>query len=579
MKEFYDTLLVKVGVNNLKLIILAILALFALIILIILIKKLKNGKLKSELAEIQIAFNDLSSIPLAFKLNKASSIAKINEDLAKQVEEYRHKYEICAGHIEEIKALMLEADDAIDAKERHQAQTVLVKAKRAIEIAKKEAREIEEFLDKIAGREEHQREDSNTLKDKYREIRQKVQTQLPQLSFAGEGIMDELKVCEDLFSAFEEQIYANNYAKAEEHLQEVAERLTLIEQNLPLIPQLIELAKGDIPGLIDEIELKNNLSLQRNVCVSQINIPTRLSAAKADLKRYLKNIAEFKVVDLTSDLNREKQELEEILGNIEKENTAFTNFKNDLAVNEDNLADIVETYTYLSAAYQQSKDKFDLSELAQALKDKDQVIAQYQKQEQELKQALNGGLIPPTALLAKLNALFNELTQEKEQLSTLKSRIDSLYQDENRALAQLTKLQIVMNEVEVKIAEHRLPSISAAYQDDLKAAHEKVEAVKRSLAAVPFKPQVLNQLLAETIDFVYQLYNNVNNIIGMALYVENAIVFGNKYRSTYKEVDSELSKAEFAYLNGEYTQGLTIAIACIDKLFPKKNEQKPAGAH
>ena len=58
----------------------------------------------------------------------------------------------------------------------------------------------------------------------------------------------------------------------------------------------------------------------------------------------------------------------------------------------------------------------------------------------------------------------------------------------------------------------------------------------------------------------------------MAIMVENAIVFGNKYRSTYPEVERDLSKAEFSYINGEYTKALTMAISCMEKLFPNKKD-------
>ena len=38
--------------------------------------------------------------------------------------------------------------------------------------------------------------------------------------------------------------------------------------------------------------------------------------------------------------------------------------------------------------------------------------------------------------------------------------------------------------------------------------------------------------------------------------VENTIVFGNRYRSTYADIDSELTRSELSFRNGEYTQAL-----------------------
>ena len=55
--------------------------------------------------------------------------------------------------------------------------------------------------------------------------------------------------------------------------------------------------------------------------------------------------------------------------------------------------------------------------------------------------------------------------------------------------------------------------------------------------------------------------------------VENTIVFGNKYRSSYPDIDSELTRAELCFRNGEYTQALKIAIATIEKIHPGSYEK------
>ena len=55
--------------------------------------------------------------------------------------------------------------------------------------------------------------------------------------------------------------------------------------------------------------------------------------------------------------------------------------------------------------------------------------------------------------------------------------------------------------------------------------------------------------------------------------VENTIVFGNRYRSTYPDIDSELTRSELCFRNGEYTQALTIAIAIIEKIHPGNYEK------
>lgn len=83
----------------------------------------------------------------------------------------------------------------------------------------------------------------------------------------------------------------------------------------------------------------------------------------------------------------------------------------------------------------------------------------------------------------------------------------------------------------------------------------------------------MNAKLKEAIDYIYTLYNSVNNLVGMSVMVENAILFGNKYRSEYPEIDSELTRAELCFTNGQYTKSLKIAISAIEKLHPGAYEK------
>ena len=122
--------------------------------------------------------------------------------------------------------------------------------------------------------------------------------------------------------------------------------------------------------------------------------------------------------------------------------------------------------------------------------------------------------------------------------------------------------------IDAKVREYRLPAIADSYKDDLAEGRARVARIKELLAAVPLDIDELNSTLDESIDFIYKFYNNVNNVVGMASMVENAIVFGNKYRSSYPEVERDLSMAEFSYLTGEYTKALTMTISCMEKLFP-----------
>ena len=118
------------------------------------------------------------------------------------------------------------------------------------------------------------------------------------------------------------------------------------------------------------------------------------------------------------------------------------------------------------------------------------------------------------------------------------------------------------------MSKHRLPSVSQKYKDDLHKAKNMIKDISCILNNTPLDVKRLNSELRNAIDYIYTLYNSVNNLVGMAIMVENTIVFGNRYRSSYPEIDSELTRCELCFRNGQYTKALKIGIQAIEKMHP-----------
>ena len=102
--------------------IVAVLVVVALIILFVLIKKIQSDSIKNDLNDINVRFNAIKSVPLAFKLNKATYIAKINEETAASVDLYREKFDTCQKNMEQLQSLIDGIEDDIATKKTKQAK-------------------------------------------------------------------------------------------------------------------------------------------------------------------------------------------------------------------------------------------------------------------------------------------------------------------------------------------------------------------------------------------------------------------------------------------------------------------------
>ena len=543
-------------------------------IVIIIASNTHKSTIKREIDNLNVRFNAIKTIPLAFKLNKAQAMAKRNDDTSEKIQSYYNRYTEAQKHIDEITEMLEDVEDDVANHNDKQVKSTIETLKTLVSDLEKEVSSIDEFLEQFSKKESEQRSVSANLKEDYRDIKMAINENSNVLAIAYDGIAKKLEKIEDLFSQSEEWMYANDYQKAQEALDDIENKIKDIKECYEVIPDLVKDAKGVVPILFDEINRQYELGRQRGMYLEHLDIDHRISNAQTVLNTCTKTLIDGDQDGVKEALDGLKEELNSILSALESEGQDFSDAKSIFENINSNINTIKNLYTYVDGSYTNDNERFDMDEVGEYLREVKTNIDNYGADVIRLSGDLESYLKPSSAIKEELQVLFNKTEEDLEKLTNYKHDIDKNSNDEERARTQLIKLQVVLNEVEVKVLEYHLPTIASNYQDDLKSGRERIANIKKLLEEIPLDIDKLNETLDEAIDYIYTFYNNVNNVVGMAIMVENAIVFGNKYRSTYPEVDRDLSKAEFSYLNGEYTKALTMAIACMETLFPNKANEK-----
>lgn len=560
--------------KQIQMYIIAGLSVVALVTILILISNTKKTSTKKKIDDLYVRFNTIKTTPLAFKLNKAQMMAKRNEETANSVQEYYNKYEQTEIKIGGIQELLNQIDDAYAAKDYKQVNKLLEDAIIKTKECEDDVKNIDEFLSNFSKKENEQREQSTNLKEEYRLIKNAVNANSNTLSISYEGILKILGECEELFTASEEWMYTNDYISAEECLTNIQDILDKLKENVVEIPELIKDTKGVLPIMIDEAKREYALTRQRGVYIEHLDVDNKLDGIEKNLNEDLKSLMNAEIINVKEHVSNSKDVLNELMDAFERENRAFKETQEENEKVLSNISDLVEIENYVRIAYDKDSARFGLENLRDILKQKRDAIESYREHYKTISVDINSCIKPATDLLDEVIEFSKQVENDKKELYSYKTTIDKSTDGEVRAKAQLIKLQLVVNEVETKVEEYHLPSISTTYTEDLLKARIYIDKIKELLKEIPIDIDNLNNVLNEAIDFVYKFYNNVNNIVGVAIMVENAIVFGNKYRSTFAEIDQGLSKAEFQYLNGEYTKALKTAISCMEQLFPENADQK-----
>ena len=543
------------------------------LVAIIVIRNNNKKKLKKQVDDLYVRFNTIKTIPLAFKLNKAQTMAKRNEETAKSVQEYYEKYENAEKHINEIQDLLNDVDDQVNTNGKD-VKTSIENVDSKISDCEKEVNEIDNFLNDFSKKENEQRDYSSKLKEKYRIVKTTINNNSNALSIAYDGLIGKLGECEELFSSSEEWMYASDYLSAQADLEKIDELLDAIKVNANAVPKLVKDTKGVLPLMLDEAKREYALTKQRGVNIDHLNVDNSLRVIEDDLNDNVKKIMAGETEGLTENVSKAKNTLNDLIEELAAENRSYKEAKETNEKAFEHIKDLEKVENYVRVAYDKDSARFGLEDLKAVLKKQRDTIEKYKQDYRLIAEEIASSNKAASQLLLDAEGLNNSIEADIKNLYSYKLTIDKSTDGEARALTQLTKLQLVVSEVETKIAEYNLPNIADSYHDDLSKSREYIASIRKLTNEVPINIDELNATLDESIDFIYKFYNNVNNIVGMAVMVENAIVFGNKYRSSYPEIDRELSKAEFQYLNGEYTKSLKTAITCMETLFPEDVDEK-----
>ena len=544
-----------------------------ILIIIFLISFINRRIVKKQMKEVETRYNSLKSIPLPFKVNKAESLARVNPSVIESVEKCRMQNQTVQDSLKECSVLLGEIDDLIYVHKTGAAKKQLRIIDEKMTAVEKEATTLSAVLDSILDQESTQRDQINRLKTQFRVDKEIINSNRESFNSGIEVLEEKTLAIEKMFSTFEEWMFASEFNKAGQQQVEIVDAIEDLELLIKEFPMLYEEAKRTLPKAIDETSYIYSTVRNKGVYLDHLEIGRNIEAISSMLKDDLARLHEGNIENVMNSMVESRKRLAQLRDQIQREEKAYDELYaniNDLYGTIDRLSNQM---TLIRELYERVKERFGFENIEDQLSALETACAKVVKDKDALRNLIDEKTIPATTLLISFKDLTSDTNETVAEFERVKSLLENACADEQRAKKQLLKLQLILNEINVKISKNRLPSISLTYEEDLRKANSLVREVGALLEASPLDIVVLNERCKEAIDFVYTLYNSVNNLVGMAIMVENTIVFGNRYRSTYPEVDSELTRAELCFRNGQYTKALKIAIQTIEKMHPGSYEK------
>lgn len=566
-------------INNIKnvvsidILIYIIIALIALIILTIVIMALRKKKARKMLEDMELRYNTLKGVPLAFKLNKAVALFSLNEMIAEAVDSCKSAFDIVQEKLKDCSVQLAEIDDLIYVHKSKKARNKMQELEEDLKVCEENVNKINETLDGILEQENEQRVHINRLKEKFRSLKKKIADNKTSYNQSNEYLDKEIVRIEKMFSSFEEWMFASEFNKAADQQKEIGDAIKALEELTDVLPSMYERAKGVLPRAIDEVGYNYAQARNKGIYLEHLEVKRNLEVISDMLKNDLNKLRNGDPQGVHEDLNDCEKRIVQLQEQISKEEKAFEEVSSNIDILYDSIRTINQDVEDIEKLYGKVYERFGFENWTLRLKETSEKLAALNDMKRSVDRIMSEHSVPYSTLLISYRELEQSTAVFAGEVVEMKTKLNNACSDEERAKKQLVKLQLIVNEIQVKMRKHRLPSVSQKYEEDLHKAERMIKDIKVILDNSPLDVKELNKELKVAIDYIYTLYNSVNNLVGMAIMVENTIVFGNRYRSTYPEIDSELTRAELCFRNGQYTKALKIGIQCIEKMHPGAYEK------
>ena len=553
---------------SMEMIIYICIAFLVLILVLILSRTLKRKKIERRLKDLEIVMNEIRNNTLTFKYNKATAFARSNSDILEKVRAIAPRYENCIESIQRCESLFTLADDKVDAHKLKKARLAMDDLDEIIDETKEKIRIITQSLDLILIPEKEVREQSNAVKEQFGNLKKVYQANRTSFYDAGLYFDALLQEIENGFSGFEEWMFASEFNKAKEELDKLSKSIEETSSRIAAYPGYYEKAKVILPSALNEVSGNIETTENSDVEIDFDRLKANVSKADEQIKEVVSYLDKGNDKEAKNILDTLSEFILSIQDDLDKETKAYNEIHGDLQANLGLLDEVIVELKEIESLYSNIKDRFGLEDWSKRFVIAEQQVISLKKKREQVQKILSDSDTLSSQAIHDYSIYADEVNTFSQQIKAMKQMLVGASSDESRAQKQLIKLQLILNEVRLNASTRFLPSISDQFNEDIEEGERLITRVSDVLSHSPLDVQTLNADLQEAIDFIYKLYNNANNLIGIAIMVENAIVFGNRFRSSYPEMDSELTRAELCFQNGEYTKALKVAIQAIESLHP-----------
>ena len=552
-----------------------LMSVISIVITLFVTKKKAKKRYRNKVNELEVEKNQLLNVKILSEITKVRELVK-TDNLQRKLDNWDKSFNYIKDEmLPKITDALSEVDFMIDRREYNAAIRKMTNIELEIGRLKKKSEKLVDEIQLITGSEERNRSLVTKLKIKYRELRSKFDRCIKDYTVIEGAIQEEFNNIDDKFQLFEEAMDRNDYVEVEKIVIVIDDAIEKLKEILDNAPSIILMASVLIPGKIEESKTMYARMIRDGYPMDYLNVDYNLE----EISNKTNAIME-KLKGLDIDIRETDIELKTMLdyfnglfGDFDKEKESKDLYREGCKKFRYKIEKVNKVVYDIYIQIDDIKVTYDLTD--EEINRFSNLNKNLESINEDFKLLLENGKSKTFAyskLNDELDSLSLKLSRLQDDLDYQLRSITSMKDDEYRAKEQLATIQDLLKKSKYKLKDYKLPVIPSSYYVELKEAQDAIREIAKELDKKPIVIKILNIRVDTARDLVFKIYNKTNDMIKASMMSEDMIIYGNRYRSSFPEVEQELEKATALFFKGQYDKSLEVSRNAIEMIESEKNK-------
>ena len=540
-----------------------------IIIVLNLINKKERNKYKEEIATLERDKNLIVGASILSELNKVGAL--INNDVMQK------KYDNWQKRLKEIKEVevpkitdgLIEIENAFEDKDYKSLKPKIAALELQIAYVKTKSNFLLDEIKEITLSEEKNRETITKLKVEYRGILTKYNNNKNDYGEISTPIELQFENVDKLFSAFEVAMEKNEYTEVGKIVKAIDDTIGNLKVVIEEAPSIIIMGKKLIPDKVDDIKKITTKMEKEGYNLDYLNIDYNITESEKKISDVFARLNVLNLEDSVFELKTILDYFDSLYHNFDKERLSkriFEDYQRSILIKATKLEKISND---LNKKIDDLKYSYDLSDEDVSVLDVISLeIVEIKEDYHRIIEMHRRNTFAFSRLSKEMEILNSKLLKTEEKLEQTLRSLGSLKEDEKRAREQLDEIKKILNQAKNNMRSYKLPVTPKNFYVELSEAAGAINDMIQELDKRPISIKILNTRVDTARDLTLKVYNTTKEAVKTAKMAEAAIVYGNRYRAMYKDVELGLIKAENAFYKGNFKISLENAINAINIVEP-----------